>query len=221
MRLLNKALEFAEFHDEDTTPHYLILSHTWGKEEVIYQDLLKWQENAIINTVDGEFKVRQSIEKMAGFQKIRQMAKFVSRHETVKYFWIDTCCIDKRSSAELSESINSMFRWYKNAFSCITWFEDVEIPQGIDHAGWNHDQFRVLLRNCRWFTRGWTLQELIASKEINFYDKNWKLIHHKAKLAKAISLITGIPEYVLIYCDLSSCSTAKRFSWASTRKTTR
>jgi hypothetical protein len=99
------------------------------------------------------------------------------------YVWIDTCCIDKRSSSELSEAINSMFLWYRQASKCLAFLDDVD---GIDDLG-----------ASRWFTRGWTLQELIAPDNIWFYNKDWSFISDRFSMVKELSVITGIDDVVL------------------------
>ena len=85
--------------------------------------------------------------------------------------WIDTCCIDKSSSAELLEAINSMYRWYKGAKVCYTYLADMTLTD-VSMA-------KSALRNCRWFSRGWTLQELIAPSWLILFDANWIMIGTK------------------------------------------
>jgi Heterokaryon incompatibility protein (HET) len=141
MRLLNvSTLQLEEFIDERTAPPYAILSHTWGKEEVTYEDMRN-------NTAKQKF----------GYQKVLGSCAIASQHE-LAYIWIDTCTIDKSSSAELSEAINSMFRWYLHSTICITYLEDCDSKC---------DSFT----ESRWLTRGWTLQELIAPGQLVFYSK--------------------------------------------------
>jgi hypothetical protein len=131
-----------------------------------------------------------------------------------EYVWIDTCCIDKERSAELSEAINSMYRWYKEAQVCIAYLADVpseDSPRSLYSA----------LAMSRWFTRGWTLQELIAPPTVKFYGRDWREIGTKWSLQKIISEVTGIPVEVLTTGDLRDISVAQRMSWASRRETTR
>jgi hypothetical protein len=127
---------------------YAILSHTWGDdgEEVTFDDIR-----------DG------TGSNKAGYQKLRFCAKQAEAHN-LKYFWVDTCCIDKSSSAELQESINSMFRFYQNAERCYVYLLDV-IASGNQSSD-------AELRKSRWFTRGWTLQELLAPRIVEFYSQN-------------------------------------------------
>ncbi|KAF2874706.1 heterokaryon incompatibility protein-domain-containing protein [Massariosphaeria phaeospora] len=191
MRLLHA--ETLEFHSflESELPRYLILSHTWGNEEVSYQEMC-----LIINR--------------KGYDKIVQTAK-ITRKRGFEYFWIDTCCIDKSSSAELQESINSMYRWYKISAYCVVHFEDAKPIEEQDHC----------LQNSRWNTRGWTLQELIAPPSLGFYDQTWKHIVEKRWALEQLSKVTQIPEYVLVTGDLTDTSVAQKMSWAAKRSTSR
>jgi hypothetical protein len=127
---------------------------------------------------------------------------------------ITSCCIDQRSSAELSEAINAMFRWYKNADVCYVYLSDAE---------WCIDKeiMNETLGKCRWFTRGWTLQELIAPRNIEFYSRDWQKIATKDECCKQLSLITGIDKNILRGSNLANVSIARRMSWASRRETTR
>ena len=157
------------------------------------------------------------------------------------YIWIDTCCIDKSSSAELSEAINSMYRWYEKSKVCYAYLEDVE--EKYEDAcedpdeDTSNDSIKSLngnvekaIRKSRWFTRGWTLQELIAPSQIIFFGKNWSFLgekydkgwHPERNLVKLLSSITTIPEAVLADpSQRTSCSVARKMSWAARRKTTR
>jgi hypothetical protein len=175
-------------------PKYAILSHTWEDEEVTFQELAL------------PFAVSKK-----GYSKIKETCARVRRHG-LKYAWIDTCCIDKSSSAELTECINSMFQSYKNAELCYVFLSDMR-PGTTAEDG---------LAACKWFTRGWTLQELIAPRDVRFYDKTWNFIGTKADFSDKISLITGIDEGALLgHYALNTYSIATRMSWASHRKTTR
>ncbi|KPI44746.1 Vegetative incompatibility protein HET-E-1 [Cyphellophora attinorum] len=199
MRLLNaETLEIESFTGSVSreTP-YTILSHTWENDEVSFEDM---KDLSLART-------------KAGFAKIEAAAAMSVDHG-VKYIWIDTCCIDKSSSAELSEAINSMFRWYKDASVCFAFLSDLKIAeQGKDLAGF---------RDCRWWTRGWTLQELLAPAEVLFLDEAWTLRGSKTELVDAIQSITGIEAWVLVSsASLSTVPLAKRMSWAANRQTTR
>lgn len=182
------------FTGQDVPP-YAILSHTWGPdhEEVTFQD--------VINNRGRE---------KAGYDKIR----FCQRQATndgLEYFWIDTCCIDKSSSAELTESINSMFKWYEEATVCYVILQDLR--QGCALV--------VELPQCRWFTRGWTLQELLAPHEVRFYDCTWVYIGNQGTLSNLLSSTTGIPVNFLLERNFASASVATKMSWAAKRETKR
>jgi hypothetical protein len=144
-----------------------------------------------------------------------------AKHDRWDYIWIDTCCIDKSSSSELSEAINSMFQWYQNAGICYAYLQDVNIDS--DLLGVNQDETLMpVLARARWFKRGWTLQELIAAKEVMFYSSDWKCFGNKTYLSTLIFEITGIDKNVLMDPNfLSTVSIARRFAWSSNRETTR
>ncbi|CRK09690.1 hypothetical protein BN1708_002242 [Verticillium longisporum] len=199
MRLLNvKTRKLKEFFDDDSIPDYAILSHTWkAEEEVTLQDL----ENP-----DHVLK--------KGYTKIEGTCTLAAK-ESIDYIWIDTCCIDKTSSAELSEAINSMYRWYKSSQICYTYLSDV--PTNKDPYESNS-----AFRRSRWFTRGWTLQELIAPRNLIFYDQEWKPIGTRLELATVVKDITAVPAHMLS-ADASRPwpNTAVRMSWAANRTTSR
>jgi hypothetical protein len=186
-------------------PEYAILSHTWGPdtEEVIYRDL-----------IDGTGKNK------VGYEKIRFCGE-QARHDGLQYFWVDTCCIDKSNNNELAEAINSMFRWYRNATKCYVYLLDISSP-GID-IGDKSDQlpWEIVFRTSRWFTRGWTLQELIAPTSVEFFSKNRKLLGNRKSLERHICEITRIPSKALRGSPLAEFSATERMSWAETRQTTR
>jgi Heterokaryon incompatibility protein (HET) len=175
---------------------YAILSHTWRDGEVSFQDMK-----------DG------IAEKKPGYQKIKWACEQALR-DGLHYVWVDTCNIDKTSSAELVEAINSMFDWYQGAKLCYTYLDDV--PEKVDF-----DIDDSMFRNARWFTRGWTLQELIAPRTVLFYGKGWSFIGTKESLSGLISDITGIPGSVLLTQDFRRLSIAQRMSWAAGRQTER
>lgn len=200
MRLINAhKLELESFDDDSAVPPYIILSHTWGADEVTLQDFQKRRE--------------QSKQKQ-GYAKIQETCALAIKTYHVDYAWIDTCCIDKRSSAELSEAINSMYRWYQNAEVCVAYLEDL--------SGDIDARFEERFRGCRWFTRGWCLQELIAPKAMYFYCNNWTRFGSRKGLSNSIQLRTGISQELLRgNCELSDYSIAQRMSWAANRQTTR
>jgi hypothetical protein len=147
-----------------------------------------------------------------GFSKVIETCR-LAREQYLGYAWIDTCCIDKSSSAELTEAINSMFNWYKEAYICFAFLSD--LPGSEGNSG---DQ----LQRCRWFTRGWTLHELIAPRIVAFYDQGWQMRGTKKALQQELSAITGIDLEILEDSNLlSTIPIARRMSWASHRKTSR
>ncbi|MCJ1278410.1 hypothetical protein MMC21_006226 [Puttea exsequens] len=197
MRLLNTStLQLHEFIG-DKVPDYAILSHTWGDEEVLFQDLPKMESRGL-----------------AGFPKISGCCSLAAS-EGWQYVWIDTCCIDKSSSAELSEAINSMYRWYELAQVCYVYLVDISI---IDHEAESW-LLKPRFAQSRWFTRGWTLQELLAPRSVVFYDKNWIEFGSKVSLEEELHAITGIKKYYLV--NPHGASIAARMSWASSRETTK
>jgi hypothetical protein len=204
MRLINvESLALEEFMGGGAeVPSYAILSHTWADNEVTFQDF-----------TNAENGIRASKK---GFDKISK-ACALARNDGLNYAWVDTCCIDKTSSAELTEAINSMFRWYQDAATCYVWLADLPTstkPNALPDVD--------SLSKCRWFTRGWTLQELIAPRIVKFYDQSWTLCGSKESLGSALAKITNIDTAVLDEPDLlSTLSIAKRMSWAATRQTTR
>ena len=209
MRLLRTTdLSLVDFAP-DSIPRYAILSHTWGDDEVLYED--------IMNGCAREKKACAKVEQ----------ACLIAQEARYKYIWIDTCCIDKKSSAELSEAINSMYQWYQKADICYAYLSDLN----CDYSASFFDDLN-LWRNCRWFNRGWTLQELLAPETVHFYGNTfghdreiyytWKCIGSIFKLTRLLSKVTGIDEDILTGSKpLASASIAKRMYWASSRQTTR
>ncbi len=148
-----------------------------------------------------------------GFKKI-EMTCNQAQKDQLEYAWVDTCCIDKASSAELSEGINSMFNWYRDASICYAYLSDV--PKGDDPRS-NSSRFCKSL----WFTRGWTLQELIAPTKLGFYGADWSKIGEKADLIPELQSLTSINAEILAGAPLNTICVAKRMSWAASRRTTR
>ncbi|OLN87989.1 Vegetative incompatibility protein HET-E-1-like protein 1 [Colletotrichum chlorophyti] len=222
MRLLNvDTFELTEFFDSNIPP-YAILSHTWGSKEFTFQDLQREGYKGGDTKIDGMCRA--------------------ARLEGINWVWIDTCCIDKSSSAELSEAINSMFTWYKNAEVCHVYLGDV--PED-DFIIFHNSRFR----HSRWFTRGWTLQELLAAPKLVFHNCSWQRIQLMLKrdlhahsenaaafdrgltrrsqvldFATLLVEITGIDAAALTTRFDQVCrrySVARKMSWAAHRQTTR
>jgi len=200
MRLLNsKTLQLKEFK-ESFQLKYAILSHRWGDEEISLQD---------ITSADP------SIQKKKGYDKVKGCCEQAYRNG-LDWVWIDTCCIDKSSSAELSEAINSMYRWYQRAALCYVYLFDVT------YLPFDFDSTLSEFRASEWFKRGWTLQELIAPQDVRFFDKHWSRFGTKRSLEREISAITNIYVNVLDGTEKPQTrSVAERMSWASWRETTR
>lgn len=179
---------------EISETRYAILSHTWASDpgdEVSYRDT----------------RNPQAAKQKKGFDKV-----FWCCDEALKngfeWVWIDSCCIDKTSSAELSEAINSMYRWYEQSSVCYAYLSDVDTIKD--------------LRDSRWFTRGWTLQELIAPRKVIFFSKDWEKIATKSELRAEIARITNINQEVLHHpWKMTRYSIAQRMSWASRRSTSK
>ncbi|KAH8679676.1 heterokaryon incompatibility protein-domain-containing protein [Tricladium varicosporioides] len=194
MRLLNTTtLTFVNFFGDDIPP-YTILSHRWEDSEVTLQDM----------------KNRRGPE-MAGWVKIQGCCAQAAS-DGFAYTWIDSCCIDKSSSAELSETINSMFRWYQNAHARYVYLSDVTLEPRETHS-----QEYSSFSQSKWFSRGWTLQELIAPNDIIFFDRKWTEIGTKLPLLETIERITGITHLV----QIDNACVAQKMSWAARRETTR
>lgn len=206
MWLINtKTLRLEQVVDE-TQCVFAILSHTWAPagQEVNFQDM---QNLDLASTKPG-------------FEKIRKTCNIASR--MFKHVWIDTCCIDKTSSAELSEAINSMFRWYRCAEVCYVYLSDLDpLPNNLKERD-RRTRLVQRLPGCKWFTRGWTLQELIAPRKLVFFDREWTFVGEKSDLEGSLSDITRIDESVLRdSSNLHSIPVARRMSWAAHRQTTR
>ncbi|KAK0647983.1 heterokaryon incompatibility protein-domain-containing protein [Cercophora newfieldiana] len=202
MRLIDtKTLALSEFFG-DAIPEYAILSHTWGSEEVTLQD---WDDLDLAS-------------KKAGYAKI-QGACHRARMERIKWLWVDTNCIDKSSSAELTEAINSMFDWYMRAEVCYAHLSDVPNKDTVDAATMD-----LKIQESRWFSRGWTLQELLAPKQLVFYASDWsKIGNRSASMSKKVSRITGIGKKYLRgdHAEVRRAPIARKMSWLAPRTTTR
>jgi hypothetical protein len=205
MRLLHvRSLNFTEFHDDAQRPKYAIASHRWCVDEAKFRD------------------VEQGRNKdSAGFKKVEAFAKFVNDNvKDIEWLWIDTCCINKDSDAELSYSINSMFKWYRNADLCIAYLTTQNLES---------------LEQDEWFRRGWTLQELLAPRLVLFVAQDWHIIGNKGSstykydgtltgpdLTAIIAKTTSIPEAVLHdWSNSTDVQVEDKMAWIEDRKTTR
>lgn len=188
------------FSTASSTPPYAILSHTWGPdhEEVSYQDMLV-----------GGGKDKGGNKKLA-------FCALQAQQDGLSHIWIDTCCINKTDSVELSEAINSMFRFYANAEKCYVYLPDV---RPIDYSKQEPDGWMQDLASSRWFTRGWTLQELLAPRTVEFFAEDGSRIGTRDSLEQRIVDITQIPAEVLRGRPFPRFTIDERFKWQVGRQT--
>ncbi|OBZ69801.1 hypothetical protein A0H81_10547 [Grifola frondosa] len=250
MRLLHtRTLTLKEFPNSQRAEPYAILSHVWRKEEVLFHHI---QDLNIA-------------KKLRGFPKVFGCCER-ARDEGYEWVWIDTCCIDKSSSSELSEAINSMFAWYKEAEVCYVYLDDVpakpaalyisatlitddietvrkweddsddessddssiykdmepDAPDEFVEDGSESERWLAMFKDSRWFTRGWTLQELIAPRESVFLAQNWSEVGTRKDMVHVIEEASRVHCNVLLgVLPLEEVSIADRMRWASRRSTTR
>ena len=196
MRFINTtSLKFHEVSDFELQKlKYSILSHrwTWGNDEMLYMDVLSMDSG---------------VKSKGGYAKFADACALAGRLG-YEFLWMDTCCISKTDAVEMAEAVNYMYRWYSMAKICIAYLQDATFPAQISES--------------EWFDRGWTLQELIAPKNVSFYDRSWNYLGDKISLCNVLVRKTGIPADVLHNSKLpQACSIAQRMSWAAKRKTTR
>ncbi|SMR56661.1 unnamed protein product [Zymoseptoria tritici ST99CH_1E4] len=224
MRLLNvSSFVFTEFHDH--IPPYIAASHRWTTDECTYKDIRKWRN---LQTT-GYKKVKsfcEAVEQTSETTRATEMLK----QQNCDWLWIDTACINKTSSAELSESLNSMFQWYANAQACYAFLHDV--GSLVEYETAIHDFLK-----SEWFRRGWTLQELLAPRIVVFFTRSWEVLGHKCslevcdkrcdgvgpRLNTMIEKVTRIPAEVLRSYATHGCKygVEARNAWAADRITTR
>jgi hypothetical protein len=206
MRLLKRlpsgGFELVSLSD-DNPPPYAILSHTWAEgQEVTYNEL-----------------VAGTGTEKTGYTKIRFCGERAAA-DGLEYFWVDTCCINKSTSDELSTAINSMFRWYQRASKCYVYLSDVVMPDKTTDAEASRIGWQEAFRWSRWFTRGWTLQELLAPASVEFFSREGKRLGSRVSLEQEIHDITKIPIAALRGQSLAEFSVEDRMSWAAGRTTT-
>ena len=188
---------------DGSIPAYAILSHTWAEtaqDEVSFHD---------IEAKTGKSK--------AAWKKLELCADQAAK-DGLQYFWIDSCCIDRKNAVELSEAINSMFKWYKTATRCYVYLSDVHIPK--DGHGNERISWEPSFKKSRWMTRGWTLQELLGPSDITFFSAECAVLGSKLRLETLIHEATGIAKDALRGEPLSRFSVKERRSWAQNRTTT-
>ena len=207
---LDRRTSIFSVRDDDATD-YAILSHRWIEQEVNYDEM-----NDLAKMDKGEV---DEICHRDGYRKILDSCEQAKR-DKYRWLWIDTCCIDKRSSAELSEAINSMFRWYENSRVCYAYLHD--LTSSSFPATSNDQKYPESNGWPEWFSRGWTLQEMIAPSDVRFFNKNWQPIGDKTTLAPTLAEITRVPEHILTDgLPSNRPCVAQIMSWAADRKTTR
>ncbi|KAF5352976.1 hypothetical protein D9758_007926 [Tetrapyrgos nigripes] len=191
------SIQLVEFDQKDTVPPYAVISHRWiHDEEVSFQEFMNPQEE--IKSKPGYLKILAACQK--------------ARKDQLGYLWIDTCCIDKGDHADVKLNIRSMYAYYQNAQICYAYLVDVD----------RSDIWLKRFMDSEWFRRGWTLQELLAPRDVRFFDKEWRYIGTKVNLAMDISRITTIPEAVLTgQLSIRDIDPFQRMSWTIGRRTMR
>lgn len=215
MKLLDCLTKQIEEFVQDV-PAYAILSHTWEAGELTFA-LISQAKDALRKGKPCDVTKRQ------GWRKINWACEQAMK-DNIYYVWVDTVCIDKTSSVELSEAINSMYAYYRKAVVCYVYLFDVcngESRLSTPGHGACSSTRIVPFEKSRWFQRGWTLQELIAPQTMTFYDHHWDTITTKENALTSLARITGIDEFVLNGGNLRLVSIARIMSWAARRTTTR
>jgi hypothetical protein len=204
-RLPNGDIYLTERFLSDLIPPYAILSHTWGdsSQEVTFEDMVG-------NSGPGK----------AGYKKIEFCADQAA-NDGFKHIWVDSCCIKKSDDSELSESLRSMYRWYYRAEKCYVYLSDVSTKKRKRRDDSTQSTWEQSFGKSRWFTRGWTLQELLAPSLVEFFSEDGKRLGDKRSLEGQIHEITGIPISALRGSALSQFATDQKFNWAKNRQTTR
>jgi hypothetical protein len=207
MRLLKRLPEgnirLISVNDDDHPPPYAILSHTWDHgHEVTYNEL-----------VAGAGKDKR------GYNKIRFCVDRAVQ-DGIEHAWVDTCCIDKSDVREVQTAINSMFGWYERAKKCYVYLTDIEVPKEVADIQAFRISWAQAFRASTWFTRGWTLQELLAPAVVEFFSKDGRQLGNRMSLEQNIHEITKIPISALRGQPLAQFSVEERMSWAAGRFTT-
>ncbi|KAI0864540.1 kinesin light chain 1 [Xylaria cubensis] len=214
MRLLqrqdDRSLTLTTFPDDDIPP-YGILSHTWGEED---------EEVTFREIIEGVTLQKYDYKQKKGYRKIDFCANAVA-NDKLQYFWVDSGCIDKSSSAELQEAITSMFRWYQNAVKCYVYLSDVPRDNEQYQRASSRPAWEFAFRKSRWFTRGWTLHELLAPRCVVFFSKDGHKLGSRPELDQLLHEVTGIAIDALQGKPLSEFSRSERMSWARGRQTKR
>jgi hypothetical protein len=201
-----------------TQPAYAILSHRWENEEITFRTL---NPEALRDASLSSFneRLRPSAAKIRGACALAQQQHF-------DYLWIDTCCIDKSSSEELRTALNSMLKWYRQAAVCYTFLNDSTCSSASEDM-FKSDRADRQGQVSEWFERGWTLQELLAPRKMEFYNKNWGRMGTRHELATLIAKVTGISTAYLVDAKdaghgraaFREASVATKMSWMAGRVT--
>ncbi|THU77450.1 HET-domain-containing protein [Dendrothele bispora CBS 962.96] len=211
-RMINTcSLELEDFEDDIRIPHYAILSHTWGAEEIGYNEFdqlfskKKGSRQAVFRELYERYS--QGTKAKAVFHKIVE-ACIRARLDGLKYLWVDTCCIDQEDQMDVHRNVKNMYSYYRNSRICYAYLVDMGHQSRFGQS--------------RWFARGWTLQELLAPPEVIFFDSNWINIGTRTELCTEISIVTGIPEDIVRgSTSFRDVDVQERMSWSVLRKTTR
>ncbi|THU93349.1 HET-domain-containing protein [Dendrothele bispora CBS 962.96] len=189
-----------EFHEDSPIPPYAILSHRWEEgQEVSLQDMCH---------------LSPAIEQRSGFRKIMNACKQALR-DGHSYIWVDTCCIDKSIPWQVEQDINSMYAYYWNSVVCYVYLNDF-MPLGVFRQA---DELKFGMST--WFTRGWTLQELLAPLSVRFFTADWELYGDKEKLGEIIERVTRIPQKFFDRKNIRGATLIEKMSWSIKRGTTK
>ena len=189
--------------NDDHPPPYAILSHTWSEgQEVTYDELVAGTGK----DKTGYAKILFCVDRAAD--------------DGIEYCWVDTCCIYKSAQQELQTAINSMYRWYQGAAKCYAYLSDVQVPQEVGDAQAFPISWAQAFRKSKWFTRGWTLQELLAPASVEFFSEEGKRLGSRISLEREVCEITKVPVEAIRGQRLVDFSIDERLSWAAKRTTT-
>ncbi|KAF8549449.1 hypothetical protein OG21DRAFT_1447848 [Imleria badia] len=184
---------------------WIMFSHTWEGKEPTFKD---------VNLVDSLWKLDESPLN----DKLRQFCTTASE-DGYRWAWSDTCCIDKATSAILSQSLISMYSWYEEAAETLVYLADVMSSAELGD---------LALTKSRWMTRAWTLQELLASKVIRFYNREWKLYlndthaNHKEspEIKQELATAMGVAPEAITSFQPEDLGVREKLRLASTRNAT-